>query len=363
MKAKKIDKLKKYQLRNKLKQLFRKANLEPCKILQTHLSNLNLKINNFFEGEVYQSKLLNNSLRFLYSNHNDQEEIKRKKITNFNKENQIDFSIEKDYLIKLILDNLSNEEIKTISEDIDFFITDNNLKESLGLFSDQHKLYQTLIFEEKTGKVENEDDRIKRILKNRKNYLVNKNNKENIKNFNFDFSKKENENLMKLKEKIILQKKIYQRKKFLSNNHSNVINNIIATSQREINKSNKFISRNNFQRKKLMETLKIYKSNPNSTSKSYKKIKSKVFFNKTNNITSFSLDNTLCSKKIYKEKNKKFKLQKLKRNLLEKESLDFLNLYTNKIRNIFQNKTLSPSLPKIKRKITFNETKRIINNN
>ena len=162
---------------------------------------------------------------------------------------------------------------------------------------------------------------------------------------------------MKLKEKIILQKKIYQRKKFLSDNHSNVINNIIATSQREINNSNKFISRNNFERKKIMETLKMYKSNPNSTSKSYKKIKSKVFFNKTNNITSFSLD------KIYKEKSKKFKLQKLKRNLLEKESLDFLNLYTNKIRNIFQNKTLSPSLPKIKRKIYFNETKRIINNN
>ena len=44
---KNINKLKKYQLRNKLENILRRTNLQPCKNLQTHLQNLTSKIDNF----------------------------------------------------------------------------------------------------------------------------------------------------------------------------------------------------------------------------------------------------------------------------------------------------------------------------
>ena len=343
---KNINKLKKYQLRNKLENILRRTNLQPCKNLQTHLQNLTSKIDNFYEGKNYQTKMINNSLHFLYSNHKDEEEYKRRKIKEFDNELHVDFSKEKNYAIKLLLNELSLNEIKIISRDIEFYIKDESLRELIGFFNEKSQLFQTLIFEEKIKKVENEDDRIKRLVRNKKNDLINRNNSENFNHFSYR-KLNSNKHNKSLKEKIQNQKKLFQRKKFLTENHINVINNIISTSERDINNSNKFISRNNLEQIKLKESLKnintvfgikrkrVIKVNNNnySTSKS-----NKHYFN------SFSCD------KINKEKdkNKIFNLKKFKKKLLEKESLNFINSYTSQIRKIFHEKTQSNNqLPKI----------------
>ena len=372
MESFKIDKIKKYKLRNKLENIIRKANLQPCKNHQSHLSNLDLKITNFYEGEVYHSKLINNSLNFLYSNHSDEEELKRKKISDFDKENEIKFSKEKDYIFKLLLRELTNEEIKIISRDVEYYIKDNYLRKVIDLFNDNYQLYQTLTLEEKNGKVENEDERVKRLIRNKKNYLINKNNNENSNQFKFDFLKRENESMRKLKEKIKFQKRLFFKKKFLNENHTQIINNIISTSEREINNTNKYLSNNNLQKQKFMKSLKNIKNIPSSYNQTKYKRKIKLndnLFNhirtNSNTINNFS---SLSSDKFFspkKEKGKfKLKINKLKKRLLdkekEKESINFINRYTLEIKKIFQTQ-IQKNLPKINTK-NKTENNIILNN-
>ena len=358
METLKIDRIKKYKLRNKLENIIRKANLQPCKNHQSHLSNLDLKISNFYEGEVYHSKLINNSLKFLYSNHSDEEELKRKKISEFDKENEIKFSKEKDYIIKLLLKELTIEEIKIISRDVEYYIKDKYLRNVIDLFNDNFKLYQTLTLEEKNGKVENEEDRIKRLIRDKKNYLININNNDNSNQFKYDFLKRENENMKKLKEKIKFQKRLFFKKKFLNENHTQIINNIISTSQSDVNKTNKFLSKNNLQKQQFMESLKNIKNIQSSFNQTKYKKKIKLndhLFNhirtNSNTINHFS---SFSSDKLFtpsKEKGKfKLKINKLKKKLLEKqkekESQNFINRYTLEIKKIFQEQ-IQKNLPKI----------------
>ena len=356
----KNNKLKRIQLRNKLDNILRKANLKPCKNLQSHLLTLSSKMNNFYEGEIYQSKILNNSLRFIYSNHKDEEEIKRKKINDFYKEYKIDFSKEKDYVIKILLSELSIDEIKLISRDADFYIKDDNLRELLGLFDEKSQLYQTLAFEEKIGKVENEDDRIKRLIKNKKIDLINRNNSDNSKHFKYKFLKSENDVFIRLKEKIKQQKKLVQKKKFLNDNHMKIINHIISDSQRDINNTSKYLSKNHIENLQKIENLKNMNNNTTPLNKtSYRRViklndniilspnsKKKIKFN---NFSSFSNDKN--NKQKEEEKEKIFNLKKFKKNLLERESQNFLNVYTTEIKKIFHDKAKSIQLPKINKKL------------
>ena len=356
----KNNKLKRYQLRNKLDNILRKANLKPCKNLQSHLLNLSSKMTNFYEGEIYQSKILNDSLIFKYSNHKDEEEIKRKKINEFYNKYKIDYLKEKDYVMKILLKELTIDEIKFISRDADFYIKDENLRELLGLFDEKNQLYQTLAFEEKIGKVENEDDRIKRLIKNKKIDLINRNNSENTKNFKYKFLKSENDIFIKLKEKIKNQKKIVQKNKFLNDNHLNIINNIISDSQRDINNTSKFLSKNNIEHLQKMKNLNNMNNNTNHLNKtSYRRViklndniimspKSKKSI-KFNNFSSFSSEKKIQKKED--EKEKIFNLKKFKKNLLERESQTFLNVYTAEIKKIFHDKTKSIQLPKINKKL------------
>ena len=56
---------------------------------------------------------------------------------------------------------------------MEYYIKHKYLRNVIDLFNDNFKLYQTLSLEEKNGKVENEDDRIKRLIRDKKNYLIN----------------------------------------------------------------------------------------------------------------------------------------------------------------------------------------------
>ena len=356
METLKIDKIKQYQLRNKLENLIRKANLQPCKSHQSHLSILDLKINNFYEGEVYHSKLINDSLKFLYSNHSDEEELKRKKISEFDKENEVKFTKEKDYIIKLLLKELTIDEIKIISRDVEYYIKDKYLRNIIDLFNNNIQLYQTLSLEEKNGKFESEDDRVKRLIRDKKNYLINKNNNENSNQFKYNFLKRDNDSIKKLKERIKFQKRLFFKKKFLNENHTQIINNIISTSEREINNTNKFLSKNNLQKQQFMNSLKNVKKIPSTfnQTKYKKKIKLndhlfthiRTNSNTINNFSSFSSDKVFTPKK---EKVKfKIKINTLKKRLLEKEkeSQNFINKYSIEIKKIFQDK-IKKNLPKI----------------
>ena len=355
----KNNKLKRYQLRNKLDNILRKANLKPCKNLQSHLLNLSSKMTNFYEGEIYQSKILNDSLIFKYSNHKDEEEIKRKKKNEFYNEYKIDYLKEKDYVMKILLKELTIDEIKFISRDADFYIKDENLRELLGLFDGKNQLYQTLAFEEKIGKVENEDDRIKRLIKTKKIDLINRNNSENSKNFKYKFLKSENDIFIKLKDKIKQQKKIVKKKKFINDNHMNIINKIISESQRDINNTSKFLSKNHFENLQKVENLT--NMNNNNTNPLFKtsyrrviKLNDNIMFSpnskkkvKFSNFSSFSHDKKIQNED---EKEKIFNLKKFKKNLLERESQNFLNVYTTEIKKIFHDKSKSIQLPKINKK-------------
>ncbi len=64
--------------------------------------------------------MINNLLHFLYSNQKDEEVYKRRKIKEFDNELHVDFLKEKNYTIKLLLNELSLNEIKIISRDIEF---------------------------------------------------------------------------------------------------------------------------------------------------------------------------------------------------------------------------------------------------
>ena len=78
----------------------------------------------------------------------------------------------------------------------------------------------------------------------------------------------------------------------------------------------------------------------------YIKKKKKIKFN---NFSSFSNDKN--NKKKEEEKEKIFNLKKFKKNLLERESQNFLNVYTTEIKKIFHDKAKSIQLPKINKKL------------
>ena len=74
------------------------------------------------------------------------------------------------------------------------------------------------------------------------------------------------------------------------------------------------------------------------------KKKKKVKFS---NFSSFSNDKKIQNED---EKEKIFNLKKFKKNLLERESQNFLNVYTTEIKKIFHDKSKSIQLPKINKK-------------
>ena len=56
---------------------------------------------------------------------------------------------------------------------MEYYIKHKYLRNVIDLFNDNFKLYQTLSLEEKNGKFESEDDRVKRLIRDKKNYLIN----------------------------------------------------------------------------------------------------------------------------------------------------------------------------------------------
>ena len=141
----------------------------------------------------------------------------------------------------------------------------------------------------------------------------------------------------------------------------NIINNIISESQRDINNTSKFLSKNHFENLQKVENLT--NMNNNNTNPLFKtsyrrviKLNDNIMFSpnskkkvKFNNFSSFSNDKNIKQKE--EEKEKIFNLKKFKKNLLERESQNFLNVYTTEIKKIFHDKAKSIQLPKIKKKL------------
>ena len=224
------QKLKRYQLRYKLEKIFADSDISSCRFYQSHINALNNKLDNYFTSENYIKKKINEALLFNYSTHNN--ENLPQELEQYNEERIVDYSKEKDYIIQLLLKNLTFEEFKIICRDLEFFIRDKNIRDILNLIDKNNNLYKILISEEKNNRAINENDKINEIIKEKKIEII-KNH--NIKKININEKlRKENENI--LKDKINKQKKLFAKINFKQKNHTNIINKIIIDSQREINK-------------------------------------------------------------------------------------------------------------------------------
>ena len=76
--------------------------------------------------------------------HHQDEEEKENKFLDFNLNNEVDFLKERDYLFKLIITQLTFEEIKMIFHNPEFYISNDSLRELLDFFQKSSKLYEIL---------------------------------------------------------------------------------------------------------------------------------------------------------------------------------------------------------------------------
>ena len=341
MKLKISEKLRRYRLKNKLEKILSKANIRPCKDYQNNIINMNFKIKNYYEGKSYINKQINDSLRFSYSMHHQDEEEKENKFLDFNLNNEVDFLKERDYLFKLIITQLTFEEIKMIFHNPEFYISNDSLRELLDFFQKSSKLYEILTNEEKEG-IESEDEKLKKILKIKKNEII----------------QRHRRNISDMTEKMYNQKKKRELEFKIQSEKKNYLNYIFKLGIRE---------------KKINDMITKTKNNYyNSLTLSHKNIES--FFEKKNKITSslnkkkIRLDYNLISPYPIHQKIKSFdsetfptipsqrtginnlKLKQIRNNLLEKQSQNFINKYVHDIKNIFleKNKKKDKSLSNIK---------------
>ena len=320
------NKLQKFQLRNKLEKIFLKSNINTCAVYQGNIHISNYKMNNYYHGKFYRQQLINNSLNFSYSMNNKEEENKKEKIQLYNFENEIDYLKERDYIINLILKELSFEEIKIINDDPDFYIRNKFIRKILDLFNNNY-LYKTLNNEENFGKDETEDKKLIRRIKEKKKEMKNNNSKKNITDYNTEGIDKE------IKEEI----KILKIKKFQLQNQKKekliILKKIFSNTKDDIQKKLKFnFNLNNYLKLEKIKNEQIEKLKNNNSQKNYS-------FNNINSYNEFSEKNnrkifkSISSHKLIKRKSTlNINSNQMVKENLEKENQKMIKYYINEIK-------------------------------
>ena len=320
------NKLQKFQLRNKLEKIFLKSNINTCAVYQGNIHISNYKMNNYHHGRFYRQQLINNSLNFSYSMNNKEEENKKEKIQLYNFENEIDYLKERDYIINLILKELSFEEIKIINDDPDFYIRNKFIRKILDLFNNNY-LYKTLNNEENFGKDETEDKKLIRRIKEKKKEMKNNNSKKNITDYNTEGIDKE------IKEEI----KILKIKKFQLQNQKKekliILKKIFSNTKDDIQKKLKFnFNLNNYLKLEKIKNEQIEKLKNNNSQKNYS-------FNNINSYNEFSEKNnrkifkSISSHKLIKRKSTlNINSNQMVKENLEKENQKMIKYYINEIK-------------------------------
>ena len=320
------NKLQKFQLRNKLEKIFLKSNINTCAVYQGNIHISNYKMNNYYHEKFYRQQLINNSLNFSYSMNNKEEENKKEKIQLYNFENEIDYLKERDYIINLILKELSFEEIKIINDDPDFYIRNKFIRKILDLFNNNY-LYKTLNNEENFGKDETEDKKLIRRIKEKKKEMKNNNSKKNITDYNTEGIDKE------IKEEI----KILKIKKFQLQNQKKekliILKKIFSNTKDDIQKKLKFnFNLNNYLKLEKIKNEQIEKLKNNNSQKNYS-------FNNINSYNEFSEKNnrkifkSISSHKLIKRKSTlNINSNQMVKENLEKENQKMIKYYINEIK-------------------------------
>ena len=289
-----------------------------------HISNY--KMNNHYHGKFYRQQLINNSLNFSCSMNNKEEENKKEKIQLYNFENEIDYLKERDYIINLILKELSFEEIKIINDDPDFYIRNKFIRKILDLFNNNY-LYKTLNNEENFGKDETEDKKLIRRIKEKKKEMKNNNSKKNITDYNTEGIDKE------IKEEI----KIMKIKKFQLQNQKKekliILKKIFSNTKDDIQKKLKFnFNLNNYLKLEKIKNEQIEKLKNNNSQKNYS-------FNNINSYNEFSEKNnrkifkSISSHKLIKRKSTlNINSNQMVKENLEKENQKIIKYYINEIK-------------------------------
>ena len=349
--------LEEFHLRNKIENIILRTNIKPCVNYQDNLFMAKVKLNQYlYKGQFYRNKLVNNALQFSYSMNNKEEEEKKNKIIDYNNENLIDLSKEKDYIIRLLFKELTFEEIKKIINNPEFYIRNDYIRHFLDFFHQKYKLYEILNFEENNIKNESEDHKINRLIRSQKNEIINRANNEEKDLEEIQLKKGLAQNL---KEEI-KKRKLNQQKINSQNEQNNIIlKNILLDSKKDVQRKIN-LSSNDFKNYLMKERIKNKNienltalnnkidSNPNeiiinpfSLNESKSDVKNSVI-NKSKLFP--TMPNPRHVKRNY---TKNVRLKQLKKNMLEKETQNFINRYVSEIKECFNNKDKNNYLPLI----------------
>ena len=359
MNKKFLNKICRYQLRNKLEKIFSKSKIHYCNNHQKDISMQNYKINNFYEQDYYRNYIINNAINFSYSSNNKEENERKIKIIDYNIENEIDYNKERDYIMKLIFEELTFNEIQLINRDPEFYIRDPFIRGVLIFFNERNSLYKTLRYEENLGIKETENDKLKRLIKKTKKIIINNNNSEiKSKSLYNLFTKHE---INKEINKMIKIKKI-SKEKIDSERIQNklILNHIFYNVKNEI--KNKLTPITNYNTQyKLLEKSKnknIEKLLGNYSEKRYalkNKNNSSISINKSlQSYSKFNIDKksqifkTLPSKKYLRRDNTNFKLKLLKNTFNNKNDINnsMIKKYCFEIKsNLSQSKNKEENFP------------------
>ena len=347
-----LNKIGRYQLRNKLEKIISKSKINTCNNYQKDISMLNFKINNFYEQDFYRNNIINNSINFSYSSNNKEENDRKNKIIDYNIENEIDYNKERDYIMKLIFEQLTFNEIKLINQDTEFYIRDPFIRRYLIFFNERNDLYKTLRYEENLGIKETENDKLKRLIKKTKKIIIdNHNNEIKSKSLNNLFIKHEiNKEIKKeIKVKKIIKEKVDSER--IKNKL--ILKNIFFNTKNEI--KNKVIPITNYNKQYLI----LEKSRNRNLEKLLGNYSEKNCTLNNTNKSSISINKSLSSNSkinIYNNKSKTFKTVSSKKYLKK----DYKNIKIKLLKNKCNNNDINDSMIKnycFEIKSNFSQTK------
>ena len=242
-----------YILRNKIEKIIQHSNIAPCRRHQMHIKSLTKKIQQYYHSQEYYNKLIFKSLRFdNIRSPTSKISEKSKTLVEKDKEVEVDYYEERDFIIEEILKQISFDELELICKDIEFYIRDKFIRDLLGFIDEENnKLYQILNKEENDNKIYAERDKILHIFQKKKNEIIQKRNKYKFyPSADLYCTKEEDieEIKMKEEEKKLISEKIKKNKrrvlKELQNreNSYKVVNQLITQSQKEFNSFSETIS-------------------------------------------------------------------------------------------------------------------------
>ncbi len=352
MNKKILNKIGRYQLRNKLEKIISKSKINTCNNYQKDISMLNFKINNFYEQDFYRNNIINNSINFSYFSNNKEESDRKNKIIDYNIENEIDYNKERDYIMQLIFEQLTFNEIKLINQDPEFYIRDPFIRGYLIFFNERNDLYKTLRYEENLGIKETENDKLKRLIKKTKKIIIdNHNNEIKSKSLNNLFIKHEiNKEIKKeIKVKKIIKEKVDSER--IKNKL--ILKNIFFNTKNEI--KNKVIPITNYNKQYLI----LEKSRNRNLEKLLGNYSEKKCTLNNTNKSSISINKSLSSNSkinIYNNKSKTFKTVSSKKYLKK----DYKNIKIKLLKNKCNNNDINDSMIKnycFEIKSNFSQTK------